>query len=184
MNSSVSAQDNLSTRVQVLDAKNEEKRRTSSCYWFSPSQSTHQTRFTDWGETTVEFGRYRLDVSSCLRNFSSQFREHKKKSDSHMKPTEAIPVLATSNPTPPPPPPPEVGVKSSRLSFASLAFKPPNQSENREVTSNRQCQLESEEYWRRSCLPKWWEVALFFWVLACFSSKGGNESVTSEQSRN
>lgn len=50
-----------------------------------------------------------------------------------MKPTEAIPVLATSKPTPPPPPPPEVGVSSSRLSLASLALS-----------------------W-----PRWYEVALF-----------------------
>jgi len=38
-------------------------------------------------------------------------------------PTEAMPVLATSKPTPPPPPPPPPdGVKSSRLAFASLAI--------------------------------------------------------------
>lgn len=39
---------------------------------------------------------------------------------------------------PPPPPPPPVGIKSSLFNFASLAFS-----------------------W-----PKWYEVALFFWVLA------------------
>lgn len=40
----------------------------------------------------------------------------------YMNPTLAIPVRATSNPTPPPPPPPVVGVKSSRFNFASLAL--------------------------------------------------------------
>lgn len=41
-----------------------------------------------------------------------------------MNPTEAIPVLATSKPTPAPPPL-VVGVSSSRFNFASLAFSSP-----------------------------------------------------------
>lgn len=41
-----------------------------------------------------------------------------------MKPILATPVLATSNPEPPPPPL-LVGVRSSRFSFASLAFSWP-----------------------------------------------------------
>lgn len=58
-----------------------------------------------------------------------------------MKPTEATPVLATSNPLPPPPPE-EDGVRSSLFSLASLAFN-----------------------W-----PRWKDVALFFWVLAISAS--------------
>lgn len=42
-----------------------------------------------------------------------------------MNPMEAIPVRATSKPTPAPPPPPDVGVRSSRLSLASLALSCP-----------------------------------------------------------
>ena len=41
-----------------------------------------------------------------------------------MKPTDAMPVLATSKPTPPPPPL-EEGIISSRLSLASFAFSWP-----------------------------------------------------------
>ena len=58
-----------------------------------------------------------------------------------MNPTDATPVRATSNPVPPPPPLLD-GVRSSRLSLASLAFS-----------------------W-----PRWKEVALFFCVLAISSS--------------
>lgn len=41
------------------------------------------------------------------------------------KPTLAMPVLATSKPSPPPPPPPPVGEISSRRNLASLAFSWP-----------------------------------------------------------
>lgn len=41
------------------------------------------------------------------------------------KPTDAIPVRATSNPKPPPPPPPPDGPMSSRLSLASFALSWP-----------------------------------------------------------
>jgi hypothetical protein len=40
-------------------------------------------------------------------------------------PTDAIPVLATSNPRPPPPPPLVEGEMSSRLSLASFALSWP-----------------------------------------------------------
>jgi hypothetical protein len=60
-----------------------------------------------------------------------------------MKPTDATPVRATSNPAPPPPPL-ELGVSSSRLSLASLAL---------------------------SC-PRWYDVALFFCVRAICEGEG------------
>lgn len=47
---------------------------------------------------------------------------------------------------PSPPPPPPFGVSSSRLSLASLALR----------------------------LPRWYAVALFFWVRAIYESSDGN----------
>lgn len=51
-----------------------------------------------------------------LSNGTLRLELNKRKT--YINPTLAIPVLATSNPTPPPPPPPVVGVKSSLLSLA------------------------------------------------------------------
>ena len=66
------------------------------------------------------------------------------------RPTRASPTLLTSKPSPleappPPPPPPPGGSSNSRRSLASLALS----------------------------MPRWPEVALFFWVLAI--CRGGQE---------
>ena len=75
------------------------------------SESRHERRLSNGRESTVESTKNELPVLH-LREYT------------HMNPTLAIPVLATSNPTPAPPPP-VVGVKSSRLSIANFALSLP-----------------------------------------------------------
>jgi hypothetical protein len=48
-----------------------------------------------------------------------------KKGKTYINPTLAMPVRATSKPTPAGPPPPLLGVRRSRLSLASFAFNCP-----------------------------------------------------------
>ena len=61
----------------------------------------------------------------AARELGAERLEEKRLEGTHMNPIDAMPVLATSKPTPAPPPPPEDGVRSSRLSLASLALSCP-----------------------------------------------------------
>lgn len=96
---------------------------------FGSRQSTHQTRLADGGEAAA--GRSR-DVSqvpcpaeSANLSPASPFQSLKGVRRTHINPTLATPLRATSKPKPGPPPPPEVGVISSRLSLASFALSCP-----------------------------------------------------------
>lgn len=69
---------------------------------------------------------------------------------------------------PPPPPPPPVGVKSSRLSLASLAFNCPAQVVNFIHGCHIVMSLDRSLVW--CFIPKWKDVFLFFWVRAISDS--------------
>jgi hypothetical protein len=69
-----------------------------------------------------------------------------------MKPTLATPVRATSKPTPAPLPPLVLGSSSSLLAIMSMPT----------------CALRSE------AIPRWNDVALFFWVLAIYDRRVSN----------
>ena len=95
---------------------------------FHCSRDGRQSREFDLGHFGMSSGELRHECRLAKLDVSDGYFDEREArtfptDGNPTNPTDAIPVLATSNPTPaPPPPPPEDGEISSRRSFASFAL--------------------------------------------------------------